>query len=83
MVLHLQQKPYILIILNNQGKGGFVISLDVKDKHLLLFDYGLFDRICDKIKYLISKKSCVTSSVNYNFGKIKINSFNSSSIKKY
>ena len=24
--------------------------------HLILFDYGLFNKICDKIKYLISKK---------------------------
>ena len=23
----------------------------------MLFDYGLFDKICDKIKYLISKKA--------------------------
>ena len=25
-------------------------------RHLVLFDYGLFDKICDKIKYLISEK---------------------------
>ena len=30
--------------------------LDGKIKDLVLFDYGLFDKICDKIKYLISKK---------------------------
>ena len=30
--------------------------LDGKIKHLVLFDYGLFDKICNKIKYLISKK---------------------------
>ena len=35
---------------------GFIISLDGKIKHLVLFDYGLRDKICDKIKYLISKK---------------------------
>ena len=35
---------------------GFIISLDGKIKHLVLFDYGLFDKICDKIEYLISKK---------------------------
>ena len=33
-----------------------LLSLDGKIKHLVLFDYGLFDKICDKIKYLISKK---------------------------
>ena len=35
---------------------GFIISLDGKIKHLILFDYGLFNKICDKIKYLTSKK---------------------------
>ena len=33
-----------------------LLSLDGKIKYLVLFDYGLFDKICDKIKYLISKK---------------------------
>ena len=33
-----------------------LLSLDGKIKHLVLFDYGLFDKICDKIKYLVSKK---------------------------
>ena len=42
-------------------------------KHLTLFDNGLFDKICDKIKYLISEKSGITDSVNHNFGKIRIN----------
>ena len=35
---------------------GFIMVLDGKIKHLVLFDYGLFDKICNKIKYLISKK---------------------------
>ena len=35
---------------------GFVISRDVKIKPLILFDYRLFNKICDKIKYIISKK---------------------------
>ena len=35
---------------------GFIIPLDGKIKHLVWFDYGLLDKICDKIKYLISKK---------------------------
>ena len=29
---------------------------DDKIKHLVLFDYGLLDKIYNKIKYLISKK---------------------------
>ena len=62
---------------------GFIISIDGKIKHLVLFDYGLLAKICDKIKYLISKKRGITNSINYNFGKIKIDSYNSLPIKKY
>ena len=35
---------------------GFIIILGDKTKHLILFDYGLFHKICDKIKYLIIQK---------------------------
>ena len=58
------------------------MSLDGKIKHLILFDYRLFNKICDKIKYLISKKSGITNSINHNFGKIRIDSYNSLPIKK-
>ena len=61
---------------------GFVISLNGKIKHLILFDYGLFNEICDKIKYLISKKSDIINNINHNFGKIRIDSYNSLPIKK-
>ena len=37
---------------------------------------------CDKIKYLISKKCGITNSINYNFGKIRIDSCNSLPIRK-
>ena len=63
-------------------KYGFIISLDGKIKHLVLFDYGLFDKICDKIKYLTSKKSDITNSINHNVGKIRNDSYNSLPIKK-
>ena len=33
-----------------------IISLGGKIKHLVLFDYGLLDKICDKIKTLVGKK---------------------------
>ena len=33
---------------------GFIMIIDAKIKHLVLFDYGLLGKICDKIKYLIS-----------------------------
>ena len=62
--------------------GWFIISLDGKIKHLVLFDYGLLDKICDKIKYHVSKKSGIAKSINTNFGKIKIDSYNSLPIKK-
>ena len=62
---------------------GFVISLDGEIKHLILFDYVLFNSICDKIKYLTRKKSGITNSINHNFGKIRIDSYNSLPIKKH
>ena len=37
----------------------------------------MFDKICDKINYLISKKSGIADSINHNFGKIRIDSHNS------
>ena len=35
-------------------------------RHLVLFDHGLFDKICDKIKYLIIGKSGIIDSINHN-----------------
>ena len=48
----------------------FIITLDGKIKNLVLFEYGLLDKIFDKIKYLISKTSGITNTINYNFEKI-------------
>ena len=47
----------------------------------MLFDYGLLDKICDEIKYLVSKKSGITGSITYIFGNIKIDSYNSFVLK--
>ena len=33
-----------------------IVSLDRKIRHLVLLDYELFDKICDKIKYVMNKK---------------------------
>ena len=44
---------------------GFIIFLDGKIKYFVLFDYGLFDKICNKIKYLISKNSGNINSINH------------------
>ena len=49
---------------------------------LVLFDYWWFDEICDKIKYLISETSSITDSINDNFWKIRIDSYNSIPIEK-
>ena len=51
---------------------GFIRVHSGKFRHLVLFDYGLFDKICDNIKYLISKKGVLTDSINHNFGKIRL-----------
>ena len=61
---------------------GFIIVFDGKNKHLLLFDYGLFNKICDKVKYILSKECGIANSINHNFGKIRIDSSNSLPIKK-
>ena len=42
---------------------GFIISLDSKIKRSVLFDYGLFEKICDKIEYFIRKKSGITNII--------------------
>ena len=60
----------------------FVMSLDGKIRHLILFDYGLLYKIFYKIRYLISKKCGITNSINHNFGKIRIGLYNSLPIKK-
>ena len=47
---------------------------------LVLFDYGWFDKICGK--YLISEKTGIADSFNHNFGKIRIDSYNSLLMEK-
>ena len=53
-----------------------------KIRYLVLFDYSYCDKICDKIKYLISKKSGITDSINHNFARIRIDSYDSLAIEK-
>ena len=50
------------------------IKIYVRIQYLVLFGSG-FDKICDMIKYLISEKG-VTDSINHNFGRIRIFSYN-------
>ena len=40
-------------------------------RHLVLFDYGLFNEICDKIEYLISENNGITDSINHSITQIK------------
>ena len=47
-------------------------------KYLVLFGSRFYDRI----KYFISTKSGITDSINYNFAKIRIDSYNSLPIEK-
>ena len=61
---------------------GFIRVCGGKSRYLALFDHGFFDKICDKIKYLISGKSGITDSINHNFGKIRIEYYNSLLLEK-
>ena len=65
IIFHIVPKP---LLIRFDEIDGFIISLDGKIKHLALFDYGLLHKICNKTKYLISKKNDITNSINYNFG---------------
>ena len=53
-----------------------------KFRYLALFDYGLFDKIFDRNKYLIREKSGITENINHNFGRIRIDSFDSFLVEK-
>ena len=44
---------------------------------------GFLIKFYDAIRYVISKKSGIINSINYNFRKIKIDSYNCLPIKKY
>ena len=41
-----------------------------------------YDEIFDRIKCLISKKSCITDTINQNFSRIRIDLYNSKPIEK-
>ena len=51
-------------------------------RYLVLFDCGWLDKICDRIKYLISEKNGITDSFNHYFARIRIYSYNSLPIEK-
>ena len=51
-------------------------------EYLVLFDYWRHDKFLDNIKYFINEKSGVADSVNHNFGRIRIDSYDSLPIEK-
>ena len=61
---------------------GFIKAFDGEIKHLVLFDYGLLDNIYDGVKYFISEKSGITDSINHDFRKIRLYSYNFLPIEK-
>ena len=73
-------KPLYIIRFNKID--GFIRVCSGEFRHLVLLDYGLFDKICDKIKYVISEKSGSTDNINHNLGEIRVNSYNSLPIEK-
>ena len=62
-------------------KDGF-IKVDDGIRCLVLYGYKIYNAIDDRIKYLISKKSGITDSINHNFARIRIDSYNSLPIEK-
>ena len=59
------------------------IKIHNEIRYLVLFDYSYCNKNSDKIKYLISEKSGITDSINHNFGRIRIDSYDSLPIEKY
>ena len=47
------------------------IKIHNKIRYIVLFD-DWCEKICDRIKYLVSNKRGITNSINYNFARIRI-----------
>ena len=61
---------------------GLIRFCGSKCRQLALFDNRQFDKICDKIIYLISEKRGIPDSINHKFGEIRIDSYNYLPIEK-
>ena len=59
-----------------------LLKIDDGVRYLVLFGSGLYDAVCNRSRYHISEKSCVANSINYNFARIRVDSYNSLPIKK-
>ena len=62
-------------------KDGFINNFD-RIRYLVLFSRGWYDAIYSGIRYLINEKRGVTDSINHNFARIRINSYNFWPIEK-
>ena len=58
------------------------IKISDKIRYLVLFGHSWFDKICDRIKYLMSEKNGTTDGINHNFKKIRTDSYDSLSVEK-
>ena len=62
-------------------KDGFIKAYD-GIRYLVIFDYWSYDEIYNRVRYLISERSGITNSINHNFARIRIDSYNTSPIEK-
>ena len=51
-------------------------------RYLILYDYEKYNAIYDRVKYHVYEKSGITDSINHNFTRIRIDSYNSFPIVK-
>ena len=58
------------------------IKIHDRIRYLVLFDYSYCDKICVKIRYLLIEKGGITDSINHNFAKITIDSYDFLPIEK-
>ena len=62
-------------------RDGFIKIYD-RIRYLVLYDCKGYNAIYDRIRYVISEKSGITDSINHNFARIRIDSYNSLPIEK-
>ena len=72
LVLLWVQKP---LLIKFDKIEGFIKIYD-SIRYLVLFSYWWYDEIFDNIKYLTSKKSGITGSINHSFARIRTDSYN-------
>ena len=62
------------------------IKIHDKNRYLIFFDYHdyycYYDKIWDKVKYVINEKKGIAVSINHHFARIRIDSYSSLPIEK-